>query len=1122
MVYRRVEALLLIAIFVSSTSVGLVANVGQVRAGHENVYELVPPMPRYTSESPSLNFTIPYPVPRPSPVVGQITVLVIAVEFKDFNHTLSIDAVTNQTISELNRYYSHVSYGLTSITGKAVGWIRLPYRMVDYGADNGPFVDDQDSDGVPDSWRLLRDALPSVMKMVDLAQYQQVVLLHAGYGQESSRKQDDVWSVTYMQWTFGAQYQSIERFSIVPEFEARGLGTVGVYTHEFGHLLGLPDLYSNTVEQVGPWDLMARGAWNGNPAGSSPSEMIAWDRIFLGWLTSNHVLSVSKQTRINATVDPIESSSSGTQAVRVPASSQDSKHYYLIEVRQKLGLDAALPSTGVLITYIDETKSNPVKVIDAVQTSATLDDAPFQVGQKYSDTANSITITVTGTIGSSFTIVVDTLAPSADIAVEGLTLDPSTVHPNGTATLHIVVANEGTLSANGFFVDIYLNGTVFSSRKLSLKPSESQEIQLLWTPKTGGAYTFKVILDAQELVAENNRENNIKTLQVIVGYALTLELMPPGAGADIEWWIIVNGINQTFAGVGQFQVGVFPGSNTVQMQPAIYLNPSSRYVFRQWSDGSTANPRAIEVSSDLSLGANYDEQYLLSLEPNGGTVTGSGWYTAGTPVNVVATSPSNIVTDQSRLLFKSWSGGLQSDSTIVTITMTQPYNLTANWQTQYYLSIQSSCVTYGMGWYDANSQAAVSLDSPVTSGNGVRYIFVMWSGDLSGEERNETVTMSGPKLVSALWTTQYELTLESTYSHTVGSGWYDPGVQASFGVDTLVIDTANGTRRVFTQWSGDATGNSQQGIIAMDGPKTIHADWRTQYLVTFVTKGVRNGTTLTIVLNSEPHKVVVPGTVEVWLDAGSPISFTSNATLSESFRRYVFQTWQNSTGGTVKPSQSVTNPEKFTAAYKELSAFPCIIATVTFGSEVTPEVQFLRDFRDHLVLSTHAGSAFMNAFNLWYYSFSPQVADFIVVHDAVRSPLRVVLYPLLGILELSSATYSAFQSIPELAITIAGIMASALIGLVYLTPAGLFIVRFLRRRKIATVRVLRVLSISVLVAVAMLLLGELAGSLGLLAIAASTLVLTTLLSTPILFSFALASLERRLGLCMRMRTLLRI
>jgi positive regulator of sigma E activity len=162
----------------------------------------------------------------------------------------------------------------------------------------------------------------------------------------------------------------------------------------------------------------------------------------------------------------------------------------------------------------------------------------------------------------------------------------------------------------------------------------------------------------------------------------------------------------------------------------------------------------------------------------------------------------------------------------------------------------------------------------------------------------------------------------------------------------------------------------------------------------------------------------------------------------------------------------------------------------------------------------------MNAFNLWYYSFSPRVADFIVAHDAVRSPLRTVLYPLLGILELSSVTYSALEPMPELAITMAGIMASALIGLVYLTPISLFLVRFLRRRKIGTARIVRVLSTSLLLAVAMLLLGELAESFGLLAIAA--LVLTTLLSTPILFSCALTSLGRRLGLGAKMRAALRI
>jgi hypothetical protein len=382
--------------------------------------------------------------------------------------------------------------------------------------------------------------------------------------------------------------------------------------------------------------------------------------------------------------------------------------------------------------------------------------------------------------------------------------------------------------------------------------------------------------------------------------------------------------------------------------------------------------------------------------------------------------------------------------------------------------------------------------------------------------------MSGPKLVSALWTTQYELKMESEFGHASGAGWYDPSTQTTFGVDTLTIDTANDTRRVFTQWSGDATGSSQQGTVTMDGPKAIQANWKTQYLITFVTNGVRNGTVLTMLLNSMPHQVKAPDTVELWLDAGTSASFSSNATLGESFRHYVFQEWKNSTGGAVAPPQTVLKPERYTAVYKELSAFPCIIATVTFGSEATPEVQLLRSFRDHLVLSTHAGSAFMNAFNLWYYSFSPQVADFIVVHDAVRSPLRAVLYPLLSILEFSSATYSAFQSTPELAITIAGIVASGLIGLVYLTPVSLFLVRSFKGRKIGTVRVVRVLSISLLVTVIMLFLGELTGSFGLLALAASALVLTTMLSTPILFSFGLASLERRLGLYTRMRAALQI
>ena len=150
------------------------------------------------------------------------------------------------------------------------------------------------------------------------------------------------------------------------------------------------------------------------------------------------------------------------------------------------------------------------------------------------------------------------------------------------------------------------------------------------------------------------------------------------------------------------------------------------------------------------------------------------------------------------------------------------------------------------------------------------------------------------------------------------------------------------------------------------------------------------------------------------------------------------------------------------------------------------------------------------------------MADFIVQHDIMRNPLRIVLYPLLGILELSSATYSELAFIPEISIAIAGILASALIGLVYLTPISLVLVRLLRRKRIGAGHVLRAYSLSFLFAATALLLGELSGSLLLLAVGASVTVLSTLISAPLLLSFELASLERSLALSFKIRAKLQI
>lgn len=319
-------------------------------------------------------------------VAGPMNLLVIAVDFPDCPHTLSIDNLTRRTIAELNTYYNEVSYGIVSVTGKVVGWIRMPNKLPTYGADNGPFIDAGSSGGMePDTWMLLRDAMPKVTE--SLSNYDKVFILHAGFGQESSGQANDIWSVTFLDYELETkQGKILHAFAVVPEFEAHDFSTAGVYTHEFGHLLDLPDLYSNTAEQVGPWDLMARGCWLGDPLGSTPAEFTSWSRLELGWLRSQFVYEMDTEMPTQETIDlrPVElppiPGEFSAALVYVNA-----KQYYLIEVRVHIGFDTALPEEGVLISEVTKDK---LSIISAQPKGKTLTDAAWQPGSVFHQTVH--------------------------------------------------------------------------------------------------------------------------------------------------------------------------------------------------------------------------------------------------------------------------------------------------------------------------------------------------------------------------------------------------------------------------------------------------------------------------------------------------------------------------------------------------------------------------------------------------------------------------------------------------------------------------------------------------------------------------------------------------------------
>ncbi len=78
----------------------------------------------------------------------------------------------------------------------------------------------------------------------------------------------------------------------------------------------------------------------------------------------------------------------------------------------------------------------------------------------------------------------------------------------------------------------------------------------------------------------------------------------------------------------------------------------------------------------------------------------------------------------------------------------------------------------------------------------------------------------------------------------------------------------------------------------------------------------------------------------------------------------------------------------------------CLIATATYGSELAPQVQQLRELRDNKLLQTESGSAFMESFNDFYYSFSPGIADYERENPYFKETVKIAITPMISSLSI--------------------------------------------------------------------------------------------------------------------------
>jgi uncharacterized repeat protein (TIGR02543 family) len=225
--------------------------------------------------------------------------------------------------------------------------------------------------------------------------------------------------------------------------------------------------------------------------------------------------------------------------------------------------------------------------------------------------------------------------------------------------------------------------------------------------------------------------------------------------------------------------------------------------------------------------------YRLSVDvtPPGTTIIrGNGWYIDGTLVSIgpaLGTIQSGVGT---RYAFSRWIvDGVERTGNPISIIMDSPHKVTARYETQYHLSVDSEYDGLsGTGWYTVGTAVSVSPAPEAIPGiTGTRYAFSRWIVDDVERTGNPiSITMDSPHQAVAQYETQYYLKVDSKYGNPQGSGWYFSDSTAEFSVPATVGVII---QHHFTGWSGDSTAATPAASIIMDGPKTLTANWRSDY-----------------------------------------------------------------------------------------------------------------------------------------------------------------------------------------------------------------------------------------------------------------------------------------------------
>jgi hypothetical protein len=317
-------------------------------------------------------------------------------------------------------------------------------------------------------------------------------------------------------------------------------------------------------------------------------------------------------------------------------------------------------------------------------------------------------------------------------------------------------------------------------------------------------------------------------------------------------------------------------------------------------------------------------------------------------------------------------------------------------------------------------------------------------------------TTTGASPLMYITVTTYPL----AFGNPQGGGTHPAG-------SVITISVENVPGYTFTKWQRDGTDyTSQQSFTyTVDASRTFTAIFEATSSISLIGQATSSTSLIGVIITSAPAGlglVAVDGTpvatphVVTWVP-GSSHTLSASPVSEPNGVQYVWISWSD--GGAqshiVAPSTSTTYTANFevqaqTATIQvasssaptspqvmPLSTNPsskCIIATAAYGSEMAPEVAYMRYVRDSLIGSTPTGKTLRDAFNAFYYSWSPPVAATVAQSSDLQALFRILLLPIVAIVHATAWVFTTFGSADFASVVAFGVAAVLCVGTYIFLP----------------------------------------------------------------------------------------